>query len=148
MNNEHQLKSKLAWPVWQHNMKLKQKWYSSNDYSKKWHFYWVVTWKVLFSEGGGDLLLGGESNGLMGRVFQVRGGWTNFWLVGALPQCILCIYIYKRTSPTGFFIQWRSSVYITYIMCPSDHLTSARFEHFVCHRYICGIYFRLSVQCL
>ena len=34
------------------------------------------------------------------------------------------------------------------ILCQSDHLTSARFEHFVCHIYIYGIYFHLSVQCL
>ena len=27
--------------------------------------------------------------------------------------------VYNRTLPTGFYIQWRSSVYITYIMCPS-----------------------------
>ena len=38
--------------------------------------------------------------------------------------------IYKRTLPTGFYIQLRSSVYITYIRCQSGHLISARFQHF------------------
>ena len=33
VNAEHQLKSKLAWPVCQKSTKLKQKWYRSNDYS-------------------------------------------------------------------------------------------------------------------
>ena len=52
----------------------------------------------------------------------------------------ICKHIYKRTSPTGFFIQWRSFVCTIYIMCPSGHLTSARFEHFVCRRYIWYIF--------
>ena len=47
----HDLKSKLAWPVSQKSMKLKQKWYKSNDCSWKWRFYWVLTWKFLFGEG-------------------------------------------------------------------------------------------------
>ena len=33
INTEHQLKSKLAWPTHTKSMKLKQKWYRSNDYS-------------------------------------------------------------------------------------------------------------------
>ena len=28
-------------------MKLKQKWYMSNDYYKKCCFNWVITWKLL-----------------------------------------------------------------------------------------------------
>ena len=53
------------------SMKLKQKWYSSNDYSEKWSFYGVVTWKLLFSGGGinfrwGKKILVGESTG---RIF-------------------------------------------------------------------------------
>ena len=31
VNNEHQLKSKLALPVYPKSLKLKQKWYMSND---------------------------------------------------------------------------------------------------------------------
>ena len=54
---------------------------------------------------------------------------------------VLFIGIYKRTLPADFYIQWRSSGHMTYIKCPSGHLTSARFEHFVCHRYIvCSVY--------
>ena len=53
---------------------------------------------------------------------------------------ILYIYIYKRTLPTSFYIQWRRSVYIRYIMCQSGHLNSARFEQFVCQRYIWYIF--------
>ena len=51
----------------------------------------------------------------------------------------ICIYINKRTLPTGFYIQWRKSMYIT-CMCQSGHPTSARFENFVCHRCICYIF--------
>ena len=32
VNTEHQLKSTLVWPVCQKTMKLKQKWYRSNDW--------------------------------------------------------------------------------------------------------------------
>ena len=53
---------------------------------------------------------------------------------------ILYIYIYKKIFPTGFYIQRRTSVYITYIMYQSCHLTSARFEQFVSHRYIWNIF--------
>ena len=31
-------------------------------------------------------------------------------------------------------------MYITYIICPNGHLTSARFERFVCYRYIWYIF--------
>ena len=33
-------------------MKLKQKWYMSNDYNWKCCFYWLITWKLLFSVRG------------------------------------------------------------------------------------------------
>ena len=92
MNTEHQLKSKLAWPVCQKSMK---------------------------------------------KEYEIK---TNFWLVRGTYTYVLYIYEYKRTLPTGFYIQWRNSVYIIYIMCPSGHLTSARFEHFMCHRYIWYIF--------
>ena len=67
-------------------------------------------------------------------------------LVGTrkLIKFLVYIYIYKRNLPTDFYIQLRRSVYITYIMFQSGHLTFERFEHFVCHRYIW--YFHLSVQ--
>ena len=42
-------------------------------------------------------------------------------------------------------MQWRSSVHITCIK--SGHLTSARFEHFVCHRYIWYIFSLLFSVC-
>ena len=35
---------------------------------------------------------------------------------------------------------YTTSVYITYIMCQSGHLTFVRFEHFVCHRYVWYIF--------
>ena len=92
LNTEHQLKSKLAWPVCQKSMK---------------------------------------------KEYEIK---TNFWLVRGTYTYVLYIYEYKRTLPTGFYIQWRNSVYIIYIMCPSGHLTSARFEHFMCHRYIWYIF--------
>ena len=124
------------------------------------HFYWVE----LTSGGEGVKIWwggGGEES-------------ANFWLIwGNLPHppsreyiyiyiyimyiymyiriyiCILyilyIIYISKRTLPTGFYMQWRSSVCITYIMCQSCHITSVIFEHFVCHRYVWHIY---VVNCL
>ena len=39
-----------------------------------------------------------------------------------------------------FIYNEETLVYIIYIMCPSGHLTSARFEHFMCHRYIWYIF--------
>ena len=35
-----------------------------------------------------------------------------------------------------FLYTMKNSMHITYIMCQSGHLTSARFEHLVCHRYL------------
>ena len=35
------------------SMKLKQKRYRSNDCNKKCCYYWVITWKLLFSRGRG-----------------------------------------------------------------------------------------------
>ena len=67
------------------------------------------------------------------------GEGINVWCGGLTYMYYTYRYI-KGTLPTDFYIQWRSSVYITYIMCPSGHLTSARFEHFVCHRYIWYIF--------
>ena len=55
-------------------MKLKQKWNGSNDYSWKWCFYFVITWKLLY-EGVG----GGE--GFLGEGME----WANFQLVEELP---------------------------------------------------------------
>ena len=61
-----QLQSKLTWPKFPKSMRLKQKWNRNNDYSEKCCFYWVITWKLLFSRrdwllvgGGGDFLDGG-----------------------------------------------------------------------------------------
>ena len=56
-------------------MKLKQKWNGSNDYSWKWFFYFVITWKLLYEGvgGGGEVFLG------------ERMEWANFQLVEELP---------------------------------------------------------------
>ena len=35
-----------------------------------------------------------------------------------------------------FLYTMKNSMHITYIMCQSGRLTSARFEHLVCHRYL------------
>ena len=69
-------------------MKLKKKWYRSNDYSQKWRFYWVITWKFLFS-GGIDFWWEGTKN-LVGEVYWGgegdfpggRGGMSEFWPAG------------------------------------------------------------------
>ena len=53
---------------------------------------------------------------------------------------ILYIYIFKRTLPRGYYIQWRSSVYVTYIMCQNGHLTFARIEHFVCQLHMLYVF--------
>ena len=91
------------------------------------------------------------------KIWWGGGEWANFWFVGGLPHPP------SRKNPvstlsTCFYIQRRSFMHIPYIMCQSGQLTSARFHHFVCHRYIYiyiyiyiykyGIYFHLSVQCL
>ena len=118
MNIEHQLKSKLAWPVCQHNMKLKQKWYSSNEYRKKWNFYWVITWKFVFSEGT-DFWLGENEN--MGGVKWFNGetfpGGGNEQIFGWWGYSSHPPYIYGRWLKAP--CTWRSSVYITYIKWPS-----------------------------
>ena len=73
------------------------------------------------------------------KIWWWGGEWANFLLVGWLPHPPSRENP-VQTLPTGFYIQWRSSVHITYIMSQSGHLTSARFEHFVCHRYIWCIF--------
>ena len=89
MNAELQLKSKLAWPEYPKSMKLKQKWYMSNDYSYKCCFYWVITWKLLFSgweltfsRGGIKIWWGGV---YWGGIFPGAVGWANLWLMGGTP---------------------------------------------------------------
>ena len=47
-------------------MKLK-KIGQEQDYSYKWRFYWVITWKFLFSGGNKNLV--GESTGGNEQVF-------------------------------------------------------------------------------
>ena len=56
-------------------MKLKQKWNGSNDYSWKWFFYFVITWKLLYEgvAGGG------------GGISRWEDGMSNFQLVEELP---------------------------------------------------------------
>ena len=56
--------SSKIWTMCPKGRKLKQKWCRSNDYSSKCCFYWVITWKLLFSGGGEGnwLLLGGDKN--------------------------------------------------------------------------------------
>ena len=84
---------------------------------------------------GGIFPGGGVGGGGVGEI-------SKFLTSGGSPPIRLTLYIciYKRTSPTGFSIQWRSFVYIIYIMWLSCHLTSARFEHFVCHRCVWYIF--------
>ena len=53
---------------------------------------------------------------------------------------ILYIYIYKRTSPAGFFYTIKKLRLDHIHHVPSGHLTSATFKHFVCHRYIWYIF--------
>ena len=87
-----------------------------------------MTWKFLCSRWRGNKNLVGERGSLMGGFFQV--GEIITFLAGGRTHPIppLSLYIYI------------SFVYIICIMCPSDHLTSARFVHFVCHRYIWYIF--------
>ena len=55
-------KIKVNMPLCPMSMKLKQKLSRNNDCSWKCCFYWVITWKLLFSGGGRELtLVGGES---------------------------------------------------------------------------------------
>ena len=84
INSENRLKSKLAWPVCAKSM-LKWKWYRSNDCSKKLSFYWVITWKLLFSGRGRNKNLVWGS--ILGEYFSWwDGGWeANFKLVRELP---------------------------------------------------------------
>ena len=49
VNVKHCLKFALVWPVYRKNTEVKWKWYRSNDYSLKWSFIWLITWKLLFS---------------------------------------------------------------------------------------------------
>ena len=69
---EHQLKSKLAWPVC---TKSKINMVQEQWLKLKMKFLLVITWKLLFSEEGTNLWWGN-------KLFQVRGEWANFWLVG------------------------------------------------------------------
>ena len=131
MNTEHQLKSKLAWSVFQKSMKLKQKWYRSNGYSWKWYFYLFI--------GLNWLLVVGNKN-LVGR------GWMSKSLVGGttplFPQwgkpCInfASRFLYTMKNLHAHHIhhvpKWSSYFCKIWALCVSD---------------ICGIYFHMSVQC-
>ena len=105
------------------------KWYRSNDYNQKWSFYWVITWKLLFSGG---------INLWWGNFFRWRGvGWENFQLVlGDFPShpknynklsfylllfCIHWVEIYQmqiqvlhscHISLSFCFLYWLSDLYI------------------------------------
>ena len=83
LNIEYWLKSKLAWPVCK-QYKRKIKWYRSNDYSSKWSFHWVITWKLLVSgriKNWGDknlVVMGrGERGGSRWGNEQIFGYWGN-----------------------------------------------------------------------
>ena len=80
----------------------------------KWCFYWVITWKFLFSGGGIDFwwegnknVVAGESTGVVGGgrgFFQVEGGWSNFLLVGGggllgFCQVVKCLWKYMLILP-------------------------------------------------
>ena len=124
VSKEYEIKTKMVQEQW---LQLKMTFL---------FFYWV---ELAFDGEGIKIWWGGR-------------GWENFYLVGGtspIPPVgktlgtyihIYPIYICKRTLTTGFYMQWASSAYIIYIMCQSGHLTSARFEHFVCHRYIWSIF--------
>ena len=65
MNTEHQLKSKLAWPVCT-EYEIKTKKAQEQWLQLKWSFYWFIIWKLLFNEG---LTIGGDEG---------QGEWANF----------------------------------------------------------------------
>ena len=95
---------------------------------EEWRFYFFV---------GLNWLLVGRGRGNE----QIFGWW------GESPPSsqqgkpyVLYICIYKTTLLTGFYLQWKSSMCITY-MYQSGHLTS---DHFVCRRYIWCIF---SIVC-
>ena len=58
-------------------------WSRSNTYSYKCCFYWVITWKLLFSGGLGGV--GGGDTNLVGVIFLGWWEWANFGLVGRTP---------------------------------------------------------------
>ena len=82
MNTEHQLKSKLVWPVCQKSMKLKQNGTGAITAAKNQRFYWVITWKFLFSGGGWwwgiDFLFGGNKD-LVGGEGVLGGNFPRWW---------------------------------------------------------------------
>ena len=83
------------------------------------------------------MTLGGGNKGI--KIWCGGGEFNGGdFIIDIIHTLYICIY--ERTSSTGFFIQWRSFVYIIYIMFPSGHLTSARFA---CQRYICYIFSRV-----
>ena len=75
VNTEHWLKSKLAWPVFTNSMKLNKNGTGMMTTGK--NFYWVITWKLLFSGGNGLFVRGS----LLG-VNSSR--WEEF--LGSSPQ--------------------------------------------------------------
>ena len=88
----------------------------------KWCFYWVITWKFLFSGGGIDFwwegnknVVAGESTGVVGGgrgFFQVEGGWSNFLLVGGggtprvLSGCKMPLEVHAYTSLFSCWFFW------------------------------------------
>ena len=125
MDTEHQLKSKLVWSMFQ-EYEIKTKMVQEHWLQLKMTFlFFLLGWANFWWQWT--------------KNWWGEGEWANFWLVGGLPHPPSRKHPVK-TLPTGLYIQWRGSAHITYIMCRSAHLTSARFKYLVCHRYIWYIF--------
>ena len=143
MNTEHQLKSKLAWSVFQRSMKLKQNGTRGMTTTKNDVFIFLLGW-----------------------IDFCRGEWANFWVVGGtspIPPVgkTLYIYIYIYIIYIYIYICY-TYAYIKELFCQQFFIYN---EEAPCTSHICakgailllstlcvtdiyGIYFHLSVQCL
>ena len=97
VSKEHEIKTKLVLEQW---LQLKMSFL---------FFCWV---ELTFGGQGIKIWWGGRR---MSKFLAGRGDSHRSFI-------LLYIYIYKRikdkrTLPAGLYIQWSSSVYITYIMC-------------------------------
>ena len=132
MNTENQLKSKLAWPVCPKNIKLKQKWYMSNDYSYKLSFYWVfgggikIWWGSLL-EGISKFLVGGGGRDFSPTIPPVGKAVISV-LINCFKACsqiknISSIYLHHMCHYSSMFSKFFSwSAAIKRIACGGTNL--------------------------
>ena len=126
VNTKHQLKSKLAWSVFQKSMKLNKNGTGAMTTAKNDVFILLLGWTDFWWEGI--------------KIWRGGGEWPNFWLVGGLPHppppvgttlYKLChhVFIYNLEAPC-----------ISHTSCAKVAILLLQDLSTACHRYIWYIF--------